>query len=380
MPLKRLSLLLILVLIILLPPARLVAAGQPLQPSRPEAQNWPSVDQIEGRQWVVLEGASGEMILDHRGDEQAWPASVTKIMTALLVIEAGDLERMVTVSAAAVNLPAGSSKVGLLAGEEVRVYDLLCALMVASGNDAANALAEHLGGDLPGFAQMMNDRALQLGLTGTHFTNPSGLHEQQHYSTARDMAVLTAYAMKNELFREIFGLARYSMPITNLHPYTGWAMLNSTNRFMSFGETTLRSEWIADYLGGKTGTTAQAGNNLVLAAKTQSGHELIAVLFGVPSRSTGNTAIFIRSLLEAAAARLPEPAETTAVPPADSSEKPPAETALPQPTESENNPPGPVEPPGSTEYFRPAVFFILAGVGLAIFVLAVLYIRKLRRS
>ena len=227
---------------------------------------------------------------------------------------------------------------------------------------------------------MMNERAIQLGLTGTHFTNPSGLHEQQHYSTARDMAVLTAYAMENELFREIFGLARYSMPITNLHPYTGWAMLNSTNRFMSFGETTLRSEWIADYLGGKTGTTAQAGNNLVLAAKTQSGHELIAVLFGVPSRSTGNTAIFIRSLLEAAAARLPEPAETTAVPPADSSEKPPAETTFSRPTESESNPPEPAEPPGSTEYFRPAVFFILAGVGLAIFVLAVLYIRKLRRS
>ncbi|MGI6325974.1 MAG: D-alanyl-D-alanine carboxypeptidase family protein [Saccharofermentanales bacterium] len=380
MPLKRLSLLLILVLIILLPPARLVAAGQPLQPPRPEAQNWPSVDQIEGRQWVVLEGASGEMILDHRGDEQAWPASVTKIMTALLVIEAGDLERMVTVSAAAVNLPAGSSKVGLLAGEEVRVYDLLCALMVASGNDAANALAEHLGGDLPGFAQMMNDRALQLGLTGTHFTNPSGLHEQQHYSTARDMAVLTAYAMENELFREIFGLARYSMPITNLHPYTGWAMLNSTNRFMSFGETTLRSKWIANYLGGKTGTTAQAGNNLVLAAETQSGHELIAVLFGVPPRSVGNTSIFIRTLLETAAARLPEPTAAATAQPTDVPEKPPTETTFLRPTESESNSPGPVESPGGTGYFRPTVFFILAGVGLAIFVLAVLYIRKLRRS
>ena len=301
-------------------------------------------------------------------------------MTALLVIEAGDLERMVTVSAAAVNLPAGSSKVGLLAGEEVRVYDLLCALMVASGNDAANALAEHLGGDLPGFAQMMNDRALQLGLTGTHFTNPSGLHEQQHYSTARDMAVLTAYAMENELFREIFGLARYSMPITNLHPYTGWAMLNSTNRFMSFGETTLRSKWIANYLGGKTGTTAQAGNNLVLAAETQSGHELIAVLFGVPPRSVGNTSIFIRTLLETAAARLPEPTAAATAQPTDVPEKPPTETTFLRPTESESNSPGPVESPGGTGYFRPTVFFILAGVGLAIFVLAVLYIRKLRRS
>lgn len=265
---------------------------------------WPTVSEIEGKAWLVLDCQTGNVLLAHEADTAEYPASTTKIMTAVLVLESSqmDLDRVVTVSATAVKLPAGSSKAGFLAGEQVAVRDVLAGLMLASGNDAANVLAEAYSGSIAAFAEVMNQKAAALGLTGSHFCNPSGLHDEAHVMTARDMASLTAYALKNAKFRDLVSTCAYSMPATNLHPYPGWAMYNNTNRFLQFGKTALQSDWLDHYEGIKTGSTDAAGNNLVAAAVTRTGHELVSVIFGVPLASkAGNPFIYSRTLLEAAA-------------------------------------------------------------------------------
>lgn len=308
-------------------------------------------------------------------------------MTALLVLERGDLDRQVTVSENAVRLPAGSARVGLLAGEVVRVRDLLGGMMTSSGNDAANALAEALGGDMPGFVQMMNSRAAELGMTGSNFTNPSGLHDEGQYSTAFDIAILTDYAMHNDQFRELAALPSYVMPATNKHPFSGWALLFNTNRFLNFGETVLSSDLIERYLGVKTGSTFQAGNNLVTAAVTRGGHELISVIFGVPADSIGNVYIYSRALLETAAAMLPDPQPTPTPTPTIAPTPDPTTTnshetigtsVTPQPTRTGDDADSPVREFGA-EYFWRTAFFVLAVLCLVLAFFDLTLIRRLKR-
>lgn len=371
---------LILAMIVLLPLSRPSAeAHQPVWDINGEdITYWPTIEQVEGRQWVVLDRTTGDFLLDHRGDEVAWPASTTKIMTALLVLESGDLDRLVTVSPTAVKLPAGSSKIGLMAGEMIRVHDLLGGMMTSSGNDAANALAEELGGDLPGFAEMMNTKAKSLGMTATSFTNPSGLHDELHFSTVRDIAILTAHALENELFRELISLPYYSMPTTNLHPYSGWAILFNTNRFVNFGEGPLKSVLIDRYLGGKTGTTFQAGSNLVTVASTHSGHELVAVLFGIPSGSAGNVYIYSRTLLEVAAAMIPQP-DPSPLPTTESvAETTSTETMLPIEPTTPVNPADPDESGRISEFFWRTAFIVLAALCLVLLIFDTAIIRRLK--
>lgn len=280
-------------------------------PGETEAGKWPTLNEIEGKAWLVLDSLTNETLIENNADLAVYPASTTKIMTAILALETGGLDRTVTVSEEAVNLVAGSSKVGFLAGEEVNLNDVLYGLMIPSGNDAANILAEALAGSQEKFVAMMNEKAKSLGMSSSNFCNPSGLHDDAHVMTARDMAKLAAYAMKNQSFREIVSTISYSMAATNKHPYRGWALFNNTNRFLQFGDTALKSDLIASYSGIKTGSNNMAGNNLVSAAMTKSGHELICVLFGVsPSDISGNVFNYSRTLLELAAAKI-EPVTTT---------------------------------------------------------------------
>lgn len=276
-----------------------------------EAGKWPTLDEIEGKAWLVIERQTNEILIENNADLLVYPASTTKIMTAILALEIGSLDRTVTVSEAAVDLEAGSSKVGFLAGEEVNLNDVLYGLMIPSGNDAANILAEALAGSQEKFVAIMNEKARSLGMSNSSFRNPSGVHDDAHVVTARDMAKLAAYAMKNQAFREIVSTSSYSMAATNKHPYRGWALFNNSNRFLQFGDSALKSDLIASFSGIKTGSTSKAGNNLVSAAMTKSGHELICVLIGVsPSDSSGNVFNYSRTLLESAAAKI-EPIATT---------------------------------------------------------------------
>jgi D-alanyl-D-alanine carboxypeptidase len=353
--------------------------------------NWPTLAEIEGTAWLVLDCQTGETLLADNADLTVWPASTTKIMTAILTLEADILDKTVTVSPTAVNLPYGSSKVGYMAGEVVVVRDVLAGLMLGSGNDAANVLAETLGGSQEGFAAAMNQKAMELGLSGSHFSNPSGLHDELHYVTARDMAVLAAYAMKNEQFRDLVTTATYSMPATNMHPFSGWGMFNNTNRFIQFGKTALSSALLDHYQGIKTGSTDVAGNNLVSAAVTRNGHELVAVIFGVPLNSKkGNPYIYSRTLFEAAAAKLGTPAATAApTPTATTSAATAAATTMPstttltqqtssvgqQETKAGPDPLGRflMENPWRTSFLVLLIFFLL------LIALIILYFRYTRR-
>jgi D-alanyl-D-alanine carboxypeptidase (penicillin-binding protein 5/6) len=210
---------------------------------------------VEAAAWAVADAATGEYLLGENADERLPMASTTKIMTALVVLESGvDPEEEVVVSERAASFAQPIySNVGLRAGDRISVRDLLAALIVASGNDAAHALAEHVGdGSAERFVRMMNEKAARLGLENTRFANPEGLDEEGHYTSARDLATLSARAMRHPLFRELAGTAA-----TVIATQDREIPLISTN------------ELLAAYppaTGIKTGTTAEAGATFVGSA------------------------------------------------------------------------------------------------------------------
>ena len=175
-------------------------------------------DQLTGWSCLVMEESTGEIIFEKDIDMTLYPASTTKIMTVLLGIEQCDLDEMVTVSAHAVDIPdPDATMLGLDVGEEIRMEDLLYGTLLRSGNDGAVAIAEHVSGSEWEFVNLMNEMAYELGMHNTHFMNPHGLHDPNHYTTARDMATLARYAMSNPVFREIAGSKSYNIPETNTH-------------------------------------------------------------------------------------------------------------------------------------------------------------------
>lgn len=162
---------------------------------------------------ALIDVTSGRILFSKEGDKQMRIASLTKIMTAIVAIENGKLDDKVKVSAAAFG-KEGSS-IYLKLGEEMSLENMLYGLMLRSGNDAATAIAEHVGGSEEGFVLMMNQKAEEIGLRGTHFMNPHGLDADGHYSTASDMARLTAYALQNPVFKRIVATEQKSAPNPN---------------------------------------------------------------------------------------------------------------------------------------------------------------------
>ena len=151
---------------------------------------------------ILVEVSTGRILYEKNSTKQLYPASTTKILTAILVLENCDLDEKVTVRETALNnIPSGYVTCNLQIGEQLTVNDLLYALMIPSANDAAYVLAEHVGGSVEGFSAMMNDKARALGCKTTHFVNPNGIHDDSHYSTAYDLYLIADYAMKNETFR-----------------------------------------------------------------------------------------------------------------------------------------------------------------------------------
>lgn len=214
-------------------------------------------------------------------DVQLYPASLTKVMTCLLTLEMqSDLEAIVTVTEDGLKgqEPDGSS-VGLKVGEQMSVKDLLYCLMVKSGNDAASVLAVQNSGSIEAFVEVMNQKAAQLGCTGTHFVNPHGLHHDDHYTTARDMAKITAAALEYPLFEEIFTTTEYTVPATNLSEARELKTTNFLIRNNGY-PVVLDSR----VLGGKTGNTNKAGRCLV-ALSEKDGTRLLSVVLGAkPTR------------------------------------------------------------------------------------------------
>lgn len=165
---------------------------------------------------LLMDLDSGKILYEKNINEKRYPASLTKIMTAILTLENCKLSDVTTVSYDAVmTIPYGYSIANLQIGEELTIEQLLNVLMIASANDAGIVLAEHIAGSVENFAVMMNEKAKELGCTNTNFTNPSGIHDENHYTTAHDLALISRYAMQNETFRNIVSTTSYKLPITN---------------------------------------------------------------------------------------------------------------------------------------------------------------------
>ncbi len=214
-----------------------------------------------------------------------YPASTTKIMTAILTLENCDLDEVVTASYNAVStIPDGYSTANIQVGEQLTVEQLLELLLVHSANDAANVLAEYVGGSINSFVSMMNTKVNELGLTDTNFTNAYGLHDENHYTTAYDLAFIMKYCLQNETFRKISGQASCAIPATNMSEPRKYS---STNRLLIAGD-----EYYYQYaFCGKTGYTSQAKHCLVTAAYNND-LELICVVLGNDDRFNITTELY----------------------------------------------------------------------------------------
>ena len=230
--------------------------------------------------YVLMDATTGQVLIEKNMDQQLYPASITKIMTVLLAVEKANPDAVVTVSSEATIMDkpdySNSMHIALTSGENIRMEDLMYAAMIESANDAANCIAEAISGSNGEFAELMNQRAAELGAKNTHFTNPHGLPDENHLTTAYDMAQITRYAITNEKFLKIFSTIIYEIPPDNkksevLTISTGFAMLK--------GSDPLHYEGI---VGGKTGYTVPAGYTGVAVAK-RGDKTLVAVVLGSTS-------------------------------------------------------------------------------------------------
>ncbi|QOX64014.1 D-alanyl-D-alanine carboxypeptidase [Anoxybacterium hadale] len=227
---------------------------------------------------IVIDVKTGQVLYDKNMNEQRYPASTTKVITALLALENLDLNKVVTIDA---ETPyTEGSRIYLLEGEQVTVEQLLYALLLESANDAAVALGKEMAGTIPAFAEMMNQKAKELGAKNTNFVNPNGLHDPAHVSTAYDLAMIAREAMKNEKFRELVTTYRYIIPATNKQDTR---YLYNTNRLIYDEKTKVSANGVlraAKYEGStgiKTGYTSHAGGCLVAGA-IRGDTELISVV------------------------------------------------------------------------------------------------------
>lgn len=235
-------------------------------------------DDIKTPYYIVVDAQDPTVVFFARGaDERVIPGSTMKIMTCILALErCQDLDAtMVTVTKDAANMDESNSRMGVYRGETLTMRQLLYGLMLESGNDAALLIADAIGGSREAFAAMMNEKAAELGMASTHFINASGAYRSGQYSTARDMAVLACYAMKNEGFREIVSTARYTIPANDVHRRSR-TLINSNKLISDPADSPLH---YALATGIKTGSTAQGGKCLVSSA-AHEGNAVIAVLLG----------------------------------------------------------------------------------------------------
>lgn len=218
----------------------------------------------------------GSVIFEKNADTPVAPASLTKIMTALVVLKnVSDLNSMITVDRAAIEslYGTGSSTAGLNVGETLSYYDMLCCLLIPSGNDAAAALAIAVGGSIDNFVKMMNDTAKEIGCTKTHFDNPHGLDSATHKTTARDLALMAKAALEYPAFETIVACNTYELPATNMNEAR---QLVNTNYLLSPYRVTYYNE---NCKGIKTGSTDEAGKCLVSYA-SKDGYSYLAVAMG----------------------------------------------------------------------------------------------------
>lgn len=232
--------------------------------------------ELYSRTGILVRLSDGAVMAQYNPKERIYPASLTKIMTCIVVLEhTDDLNKPVTIDGKTYNelYEQEASMAGFFPGEEARVIDLLYGSILPSGGECSAALAGYVSGLESSFVELMNEKAEELGMNRTHFVNATGLHDEEQYSTVEDMAELLKYALQNETFREIFCCRSYQVPSTNQH-LGGFTIESSV--------FSLRDDWIfenGEILGGKTGFTDQAGLCLATLAVV-GGEEYIAITAG----------------------------------------------------------------------------------------------------
>lgn len=230
---------------------------------------------------VLIDSNTGKVLYGKNENKKMYPASTTKILTAIIALEKCNLSDKVTASYNAVmSVPSGYSNAEIQTNDVISVEDLLNVFLIHSANEAGFILAEYISGDVDSFATLMNEKAKEIGCKNTHFTNPSGIHDENHYSTAYDMALIAQYCMKNETFRKIVSTSSYTFSPsegkTLKFPNTNNLILSSSKYYYKYA------------IGIKTGYTTQAKNCLI-SASTKDGLELISVVLGAQQKDDGQS-------------------------------------------------------------------------------------------
>lgn len=248
---------------------------------------------VNAKASMLIELNTDTVLLEQNADEKIYPASLTKIMTCLLAIENGNLSDQITVSATALQgLDEAGSTAGLVEGETLTLEEILYCMMLSSANEACNVVAEYVSGSVDAFVERMNQKAEELGCTGTHFANPHGLHDDDHYTTARDLSIITEAALQNETFRTITSTTTYDVPATNKSEVRHLV----TTNFLISRDTT--SNYYYEYATGvKTGYTSQAGRCLISTADNGK-LKLLSIVCGAETKQLENGDLELENFVE----------------------------------------------------------------------------------
>lgn len=243
----------------------------------------PFADQaVSAEAAAVFDVSDRTVIFGKNPFEKLYPASITKVMTALLAIKYGNLADEVTVTDDAVITESGATLCGIKPGDKLTMEQLLYGLMLPSGNDAGAAIAVHMDGSIEKFAERMNEEARKLGATGTHFVNPHGLNDENHYTTAYDLYLIFNEAMKYPDFKKVIGTDSYDAVYTAASGEPASKTWKQSNWYMT-GQRQMPEGLTAS--GGKTGTTMAAGSCLIMGSEGASGSEYISVVLKAPDRT-----------------------------------------------------------------------------------------------
>ena len=234
---------------------------------------WPQGPKIIAETGIVMDLDSGEILYAKGIDEKRAPASITKIMTAMLAIEKVPLDTKITFTNEVNNIEPGSTHIGIKPGETLTMEESLYGILLGSANEVSSGVAEYIGGTVQAFVDIMNERAQELGCKNTHFVNANGLYDDNHYTTARDMALIAQAAFQNKTFQNIVKTPYYIIPPTNITAEERW--INNHHQMLLDGD-----QYYDGCLGGKTGYTVKAGNTLVTYAQRDSMRLVCVVLKG----------------------------------------------------------------------------------------------------
>ncbi len=252
-----------------------------------EIANWPQGPCVGAESAILMEATTGTILYAKNIDEKLYPASTTKILTCLIAAEQAEMNEVVTFSNDAVfSIESGSSNMGMDVGEQITMEQALYGVLVGSANEAANAVAEHIGGSVSSFSEIMNQKAKDLGCKNSNFVNPNGLYSEDHYTTAYDLATIARHFFTNDLLCKMSSTSTYEIPPTASQPDD--IIIHSKNKLLPDREYTY------DYLvGSKTGFTSEARQTLVSCAK-KDGLTLICVIMKEesPNQFTDTVSLF----------------------------------------------------------------------------------------